>query len=228
MQKIPSSQHDQKQHKNTTPKLTTATQHVTSVAAIRVILCLVCIICMQNICFGLESAFQLRRLQSHSNFKRFVKRFDRDYGSPQEYWRRYQVFRQNMKIVQFLRETELGTGQYGITSEYAIFAGVLAFLHELSLDCSCCSTNHYCCCCCCSSFSSHATVVDFAAASHTNSKHFVSSSTLLYLNLPNCYIQEVSFLASHTVLLIRDISFLASRNVPFKRVVSFLPSRTVP
>ncbi len=68
-----------------------------------------------------ESSRQLRHLQSHSNFKDFVKKFGRDYKDDAEYRRRYAHFRKNMILVQFLRETEMGTGMYGVTqfSDYS-------------------------------------------------------------------------------------------------------------
>ena len=61
------------------------------------------------------SAKKLRKLQRHSNFKRFVKKYGRNYADAAEYKRRYRNFRENMKIIQFLRETELGSGRYGVT-----------------------------------------------------------------------------------------------------------------
>ena len=45
----------------------------------------------------------------------FVKKHGKKYIDKNEYKRRYKVFRQNMKKVQFLRETEKGTGEYGVT-----------------------------------------------------------------------------------------------------------------
>jgi len=62
-----------------------------------------------------ESKKALKELQKHSNFKAFVKKHVKKYGDKNEYKRRYKVFRQNMKKVQFLRETEKGTGEYGVT-----------------------------------------------------------------------------------------------------------------
>ena len=48
-------------------------------------------------------------------FQSFVKKHGKKYVDKNEYKRRYKVFRQNMKKVQFLRETEKGTGEYGVT-----------------------------------------------------------------------------------------------------------------
>ena len=59
----------------------------------------------------LASQAALKELQSHTNFKSFVKKFKRSYKSGGEYKRRYTIFRENMKKIQFLRETELGTGR---------------------------------------------------------------------------------------------------------------------
>ena len=44
-----------------------------------------------------------------------MKKHGKKYVDKNEYKRRYKVFRQNMKKVQFLRETEKGTGEYGVT-----------------------------------------------------------------------------------------------------------------
>ena len=56
-----------------------------------------------------ESAASLRSLQSHRSFKKFVKKYGKEYEDMNEYRRRYAVFRDNMKKIQFLRETERGT-----------------------------------------------------------------------------------------------------------------------
>ena len=56
-----------------------------------------------------ESVASLRNLQSHRSFKKFVKMYNREYEDMSEYKRRFATFRENMKKVQFLRETELGT-----------------------------------------------------------------------------------------------------------------------
>jgi len=79
-----------------------------------------------------ESKKSLRVLQKHSNFKSFVKRFDKSYSDKGEYKRRYKVFKQNMKRVQFLRETERGTGQYGVT-EFADMSEHEFKTHKLGL-----------------------------------------------------------------------------------------------
>ena len=62
-----------------------------------------------------ESKQALKELQHHSNFKAFVQTHGKNYANEKEYGRRYKIFKQNMKKVQFLRETERGTGQYGVT-----------------------------------------------------------------------------------------------------------------
>ena len=41
---------------------------------------------------------------------------NKSYPDREEFKRRYAIFRDNMKKVQFLRETELGTGEYGATA----------------------------------------------------------------------------------------------------------------
>jgi len=63
-----------------------------------------------------ESKKQLKKLQSLGAFHSFMAEHNKTYGTRQEYKRRYAVFRDNMKKVQFLRETELGTGEYGPTA----------------------------------------------------------------------------------------------------------------
>jgi C1A family cysteine protease len=62
-----------------------------------------------------ESEKALGILQSPLSFKKFIKNHDRDYESNDEYRERYKIFKSNMKKVQFLRETERGTGAYGAT-----------------------------------------------------------------------------------------------------------------
>lgn len=62
-----------------------------------------------------KSVRHLHLLQSKSNFKRFVKKYGRSYANIDEYDSRYQIFRENMKRVQFLMETEQGTATYGPT-----------------------------------------------------------------------------------------------------------------
>ena len=56
-----------------------------------------------------ESVASLRNLQSHRSFKKFVKMYNKEYEDMSEYKRRFAIFRENMKKIQFLRETELGT-----------------------------------------------------------------------------------------------------------------------
>jgi len=63
-----------------------------------------------------ESQKQLKKLQSLGAFHSFMTTHNKSYPTRAEYKRRYAVFKDNMKKVQFLRETELGTGEYGPTS----------------------------------------------------------------------------------------------------------------
>lgn len=65
-----------------------------------------------------SSQRSLKKLQSHHSFKAFVKKYERDYENRVEYEHRFSIFKQNMKKVQFLRETEQGTGVYG-ASQFA-------------------------------------------------------------------------------------------------------------
>jgi len=60
-----------------------------------------------------ESMRDLRKLQSHHSFKEFMRAHNKDYADFGEYQRRFQIFKENMLKVQFLRETERGTGIYG-------------------------------------------------------------------------------------------------------------------
>ena len=79
-----------------------------------------------------ESKAALKTLQKHSNFKSFVKKHGKDYSNKNEYKRRYKIFKQNMKMVQFLRETERGTGEYGET-EFADLTQEEFKAHKLGL-----------------------------------------------------------------------------------------------
>jgi len=79
-----------------------------------------------------ESKAALKTLQKHSNFKSFVKKHGKDYSNKNEYKRRYKIFKQNMKMVQFLRETERGTGEYGET-EFADMTQEEFKAHKLGL-----------------------------------------------------------------------------------------------
>lgn len=63
-----------------------------------------------------ESRRQLKKLQSLTAFHAFMSEHNRSYVGREEYKRRYAVFRDNMKKVQFLQETEQGTGEYGATA----------------------------------------------------------------------------------------------------------------
>ena len=62
-----------------------------------------------------QSLKELKSLQSLSSFHDFMAAHGRNYSSRREYKHRYEVFRQNMKKVQFLRESEQGTAEYGHT-----------------------------------------------------------------------------------------------------------------
>ena len=62
-----------------------------------------------------QSLKELKSLQSLSSFHDFMTAHGRNYSSRREYKHRYEVFRQNMKKVQFLRESEQGTAEYGHT-----------------------------------------------------------------------------------------------------------------
>ncbi|XP_059087882.1 cathepsin L-like [Tigriopus californicus] len=59
------------------------------------------------------SILSLQRLQSYNHFKSFVIRHKKQYSSLAELKLRFRIFRQNMKKVQFLTETEQATGKYG-------------------------------------------------------------------------------------------------------------------
>nr|XP_025043851.1 cathepsin W-like [Pelodiscus sinensis] len=48
-------------------------------------------------------------------FKDFMIQFNRTYRSPAEQQRRFGIFTQSLLAAQQLQETELGTGQYGVT-----------------------------------------------------------------------------------------------------------------
>ncbi|XP_067400239.1 cathepsin W isoform X3 [Emydura macquarii macquarii] len=48
-------------------------------------------------------------------FKDFLIRFNRTYRSPEEQRRRFGIFTRNLLAARRLQETELGTGQYGVT-----------------------------------------------------------------------------------------------------------------
>ena len=62
-----------------------------------------------------QSLKELKSLLSLSSFHDFMTAHGRNYSSRREYKHRYEVFRQNMKKVQFLRESEQGTAEYGHT-----------------------------------------------------------------------------------------------------------------
>lgn len=62
-----------------------------------------------------QSREELKQLQSLGAFHDFMSFHNKSYASKEEYKYRYGVFKQNMKKVQFLQESELGTGQYGAT-----------------------------------------------------------------------------------------------------------------
>ena len=62
-----------------------------------------------------ESQRELKRLQSHHSFKSFVVTHKKNYANFEEYQKRFGIFKENMKKIQFLRETERGSAQYGPT-----------------------------------------------------------------------------------------------------------------
>jgi len=62
-----------------------------------------------------ESQRELRKLQSHHSFKSFVIQHKKKYENLEEYQKRFEIFKENMLKVRFLRETEQGTGIYGPT-----------------------------------------------------------------------------------------------------------------
>ena len=55
-------------------------------------------------------------VQSIGHFHAFMTEHNKSYPDREEFKQRYAIFRDNMKKVQFLRETELGTGEYGATA----------------------------------------------------------------------------------------------------------------
>ena len=55
-------------------------------------------------------------VQSIGHFHAFMTEHNKSYPDKEEFKRRYTIFQDNMKKVQFLRETELGTGEYGATA----------------------------------------------------------------------------------------------------------------
>jgi len=63
-----------------------------------------------------QSQDELKKLQSLGAFHDFMSFHNKTYTDKEEYKYRYGVFKQNMKKVQFLQESELGTGQYGATA----------------------------------------------------------------------------------------------------------------
>ena len=63
----------------------------------------------------LASRRELRKLQSHHSFKSFVIQHKKEYETIEEYQKRFEIFKENMLKVRFLRETEQGTGIYGPT-----------------------------------------------------------------------------------------------------------------
>ena len=67
-----------------------------------------------NVFFS-ESVRELKKLQSHHHFKEFMRAHNKDYPNFAEYQKRFVIFKENMQKVQFLRETERGTGIYGAT-----------------------------------------------------------------------------------------------------------------
>ena len=59
-----------------------------------------------------QSWAELKKLQSLGAFHDFMTVFNKSYSDRREYKHRYGVFKENMKKVQFLRESEQGTGNY--------------------------------------------------------------------------------------------------------------------
>lgn len=64
---------------------------------------------------NVESARDLKRLQSHHSFKEFMRAHHVEYADFDEYQKRFGIFKENMVKVQFLKETERATGIYGAT-----------------------------------------------------------------------------------------------------------------
>jgi len=62
-----------------------------------------------------QSKEELKKLQSLGAFHDFMSFHNKSYGTKEEYKYRYGIFKQNMKKVQFLQESELGTAVYGPT-----------------------------------------------------------------------------------------------------------------
>jgi len=62
-----------------------------------------------------QSQEELKKLQSLGAFHEFMSDHNKSYDTKEEYKHRYGVFKQNMKKVQFLQESELGTAVYGAT-----------------------------------------------------------------------------------------------------------------
>jgi len=63
-----------------------------------------------------ESRKKLAEMQSLKSFHTFMNTHNKVYTDRKEYKKRYGIFRENMKKVQFLQETEQGTGVYGANS----------------------------------------------------------------------------------------------------------------
>ena len=61
------------------------------------------------------SSAELKQLQSLGAFHEFMTEHGKEYEDRAEYKLRYGVYRDNMKKVQFLRETDQGTAEYGAT-----------------------------------------------------------------------------------------------------------------
>ena len=61
------------------------------------------------------SQAELKQLQSLGSFHEFLSEHGKEYQNREEYKYRYSVFRDNMKKVQFMTETEQGTAKYGAT-----------------------------------------------------------------------------------------------------------------
>jgi len=70
---------------------------------------------MKELRVAKQSQTELKQLQSLSAFHQFMDFHNKSYASKEEYKHRYNVYKENMKKVQFLQETEQGTAVYGAT-----------------------------------------------------------------------------------------------------------------
>ena len=56
-----------------------------------------------------------REVRDQRLFDEFVAKYERNYETEDEKERRFQIFRENLDVIEELRTNELGTGQYGVT-----------------------------------------------------------------------------------------------------------------